>query len=51
MYKYTWLWIATLEVFIKNAYAYVILQIVVLENTLDSPLDCKEIKQDNPKGN
>ena len=27
------------------------LQIVVLEKTLDSPLDCKEIKPVNPKGN
>ena len=26
-------------------------QIVVLENTLQSPLDCKEIKPGNPKGN
>ena len=26
-------------------------QIVVLEKTLDSPLDCKDIKQVNPKGN
>ena len=26
-------------------------QIVVLENTLESPLDCKEIKPVNPKGN
>ena len=26
-------------------------QIVVLERTLDSPLDCKEIKPVNPKGN
>ena len=26
-------------------------QIVVLEKTLESPLDCKEIKPDNPKGN
>ena len=26
-------------------------QIVVLEETLESPLDCKEIKADNPKGN
>ena len=25
-------------------------QIVVLEKTLESPLDCKEIKQVNPKG-
>ena len=25
--------------------------IVVLEKTLESPLDCKEIKPDNPKGN
>ena len=25
-------------------------QIVVLEKTLESPLDCKEIKPDNPKG-
>ena len=24
---------------------------VVLEKTLESPLDCKEIKSDNPKGN
>ena len=24
---------------------------VVLEKTLDSPLDCKEIKPDHPKGN
>ena len=51
MYKYTWLWIATLVVLIKYAYAYVILQIVVLEKTLESPLDCKEIKPVNPKGN
>ena len=27
------------------------LQIVVLEKTLKSPLDCKEIKEVNPKGN
>ena len=27
------------------------LQIVVLEKTLDSPLDCKEIKPVNPNGN
>ena len=27
------------------------LQIVVLEMTLESPLDCKEIKLVNPKGN
>ena len=27
------------------------LQIVVLEKTLESPLDCKEIKPVNPKGN
>ena len=26
-------------------------QIVVLENTLENPLDCKEIKPVNPKGN
>ena len=26
-------------------------QIVVLERTLESPLDCKEIKPVNPKGN
>ena len=26
-------------------------QIVVLEKTLESPLDCKEIKPVNPKGN
>ena len=26
-------------------------QSVVLENTLESPLDCKEIKSVNPKGN
>ena len=26
-------------------------QIVVLEKTLESPLDCKEIKEVNPKGN
>ena len=26
-------------------------QIVVLEKTLESPLDCKEIKADNPKEN
>ena len=26
-------------------------QVVVLENTLESPLDCKEIKPVNPKGN
>ena len=26
-------------------------QIVVLEKTLESPLDCKEIKPDNAKGN
>ena len=26
-------------------------QIVVLEKTLESPLDCKEIKSVNPKGN
>ena len=25
--------------------------IIVLEKTLESPLDCKEIKQVNPKGN
>ena len=25
-------------------------RIVVLEKTLESPLDCKEIKPDNPKG-
>ena len=27
------------------------LYIVVLEKTLESPLDCKEIKPVNPKGN
>ena len=27
------------------------LQIVVLEKSLESPLDCKEIKSVNPKGN
>ena len=26
-------------------------QIVVLDKTLESPLDCKEIKPGNPKGN
>ena len=26
-------------------------QIVVLEKTLESPLDCKEVKPVNPKGN
>ena len=26
-------------------------QTVVLEKTLESPLDCKEIQQVNPKGN
>ena len=26
-------------------------QIVVLEKTLESPLDCREIKPVNPKGN
>ena len=26
-------------------------QIVVLEKTLESPLDCKEVKSVNPKGN
>ena len=28
-----------------------IIVIVVLQKTLESPLDCKEIKQVNPKGN
>ena len=28
-----------------------LLDCVVLENTLESPLDCKEIKPINPKGN
>ena len=32
---------------LKNWY----FQIVVLEKTLESPLDCKEIKPVNPKGN
>ena len=32
---------------LKNWY----FQIVVLENTLESPLDCKEVKPINPKGN
>ena len=26
-------------------------QLVVLKNTLESPLDCKEIKPVNPRGN
>ena len=26
-------------------------RIVVLEKALESPLDCKEIKPDNPRGN
>jgi len=28
-----------------------VLPIMVLEKTLESPLDCKEIKPVNPKGN
>ena len=32
---------------LKNQY----LRTVVLENTLESPLDCKEIKPVNPQGN
>ena len=32
-------------------YATLCFRIVVLENTLESPLDCKEIKPVNPKGN
>ena len=30
---------------------YICFQIVVLEKILESPLDCNEIKQVNPKGN
>ena len=30
---------------------YLKLQAVVLQKTLESPLDCKEIKPVNPKGN
>ena len=30
---------------------YKSLQTVVLEKTLESPLDCKEVKSVNPKGN
>ena len=33
------------------SYCLFILFIVVLEKTLESPLDCKEVKPVNPKGN
>ena len=36
---------------VKKAEHLLMLSIVVLEKTLESPLDCKEIKPVHPKGN
>ena len=35
----------------EHTHTYTHFQIVVLEKTIENPLDCKEIKPVNPKGN
>ena len=47
--SYIWMWVLDhKEVWVPKNWCF---QIVVLGKTLESPLDSKEIKPDNPKGN
>ena len=47
--SHVWMWeLDYKESWVPNSWCF---RSVVLENTLESPLDCKEIKPVNPKGN